>query len=250
MTIAEIIQPGDKVDISFVQNVERAKKDQSMPKIYKSQVLDLKENGNLEISMPVERGKLVLLPLGIRMEFIFFSKGTLYRAVGQVRERYKRENVYMLEIELKSQISKYQRREFFRFPCIMDMNYYTIEEQEAALKTGEALFIELQEAEGKSRDREYAGRIVDLSGGGLRFRTDQKLRENQYVLFEIHLQNENLDKQYYIIGTIISCIKTEKTPETPYEARAKFLITDSSVREEIIRFIFEEERKARQRGRA
>ena len=167
MTIAEIIQPGDKVDISFVQNVERAKKDQSMPKIYKSQVLDLKENGNLEISMPVERGKLVLLPLGIRMEFIFFSKGTLYRAVGQVRERYKRENVYMLEIELKSQISKYQRREFFRFPCIMDMNYYTIEEQEAALKTGEALFIELQEAEGKSRDREYAGRIVDLSGGGI-----------------------------------------------------------------------------------
>ena len=97
MTIAEIIQPGDKVDISFVQNVERAKKDQSMPKIYKSQVLDLKENGNLEISMPVERGKLVLLPLGIRMEFIFFSKGTLYRAVGQVRERYKRENVYMLD---------------------------------------------------------------------------------------------------------------------------------------------------------
>ena len=104
--------------------------------------------------------------------------------------------------------------------------------------------------QGKSRDREYAGRIVDLSGGGIRFRTDQKLRENQYVLFEIHLQNENLDKQYYIIGTIISCIKTEKTPETPYEARAKFLITDSSVREEIIRFIFEEERKARQRGRA
>lgn len=75
MTIAEIIQPGDKVDISFVQNVERAKKDQSMPKIYKSQVLDLKENGNLEISMPVERGKLVLLPLGIRMEFYLFLEG-------------------------------------------------------------------------------------------------------------------------------------------------------------------------------
>ena len=71
MTIAEIIQPGDKVDISFVQNVERAKKDQSMPKIYKSQVLDLKENGNLEISMPVERGKLVLLPLGIRWSLSF-----------------------------------------------------------------------------------------------------------------------------------------------------------------------------------
>ena len=60
MTIAEIIQPGDKVDISFVQNVERAKKDQSMPKIYKSQVLDLKENSNLEISMPVSYTHLTL----------------------------------------------------------------------------------------------------------------------------------------------------------------------------------------------
>lgn len=109
------------------------------------------------------------------------------------------------------------------------MNYYTIEEQEAALKTGEALFIELQEAGGKEqrpgicrKDRGSKRRRYPVSDG-------QKLRENQYVLFEIHLQNENLDKQYYIIGTIISCIKTEKTPETPYEARAKFLITDSSV---------------------
>ena len=71
---------------------------------------------------------------------------------------------------------------------------------------------------------------MDLSGGGIRFRTDQKLQENQYVLFEIHLQNENLDKQYYIIGTIISCIKTEKRRKRPTRPGAKFLITDSSVR--------------------
>ena len=97
--------------------------------------------------MPVERGKLVLLPLGIRMEFIFSRRERFTAPSARCGSATKRENVYMLEIELKSQISKYQRREFFRFPCIMDMNYYTIEEQEAALKTGEALFIELQEAE-------------------------------------------------------------------------------------------------------
>ncbi len=146
MTIAEIIQPGDKVDISFVQNVERAKKDQSMPKIYKSQVLDLKENGNLEISMPVER-KTGAASAGHPDGVYLFLEGNALPSRRPGAGALQRENVYMLEIELKSQISKYQRREFFRFPCIMDMNYYTIEEQEAALKTGEALFIELQEAE-------------------------------------------------------------------------------------------------------
>ena len=77
MTVAEIIQPGDKVDISFLQQVERRNADmeQELPKVYKSQVLDVKENGNLEISMPSENGRLVLLPLSIRLEFVFFSRG-------------------------------------------------------------------------------------------------------------------------------------------------------------------------------
>lgn len=249
MTVADIIEPGDKIDISFVQSVERMETAQEPVKVYKSQVLDLKENGNIEISMPSESGRLVLLPLGIRLEFVFFSKGGLYRAVGQIRERYKRENVYMLEIELKSQITRYQRREFFRFPCVLNMNYFTVTKEEADLGSGNALFIQLREKENHSSGREYKGQIVDLSGGGIRFHTDQMLTEEQYVLFEIHLENESMNKQYYIIGNVISCVKTGKISEKPYEVRAKFLIQDNSIREEIIRFIFEEERKARQRGR-
>lgn len=248
MTVSEVIRPGDKIDISFLQQVEHVGESSELSKTYKSKVLDLKENGNLEISMPSEGGKLVLLPLGVRYEFVFFSRGGLYRAIGQVRERYKSENVYMLEIELKSQLEKYQRREFFRYPCIMDMNYYTITEEEADLGSGEAVFIKLREEEEKS-GREYSGKIVDLSGGGIRFRTRQELENGQYILFEIHLENENFNKQYYLIGRIISCVRTDKGDENRFESRAKFLIKDNNIREEIIRFIFEEERKSRQRGK-
>ena len=119
MTVSEIIQPGDKVDISFVQKREHLEMGEELPKIYKSQVLDLKENGNIERSMPSEGGRLVLLPLSIRLELVFFSRGGLYRAVGQIVERYKSDNVYMLEVEFKSQLEKYQRREFFRYPCVI-----------------------------------------------------------------------------------------------------------------------------------
>ncbi len=65
----------------------------------------------------------------------------------------------MLEIELKSQISKYQRREFFRFPCIMDMNYYTIEEQEAALKTEKPYLLNCR----KRRERAETGNMPEGS---------------------------------------------------------------------------------------
>lgn len=251
MTVEELIRPGDKVDISFVQQVENINTAGEAQQVYKSQVLDLKENGNLDISMPSEGSRLILLPLGVRLEFVFYSKGGLYRAMGQIKERYKSENIYMLEIELKTQLEKFQRREYFRFPCILDFNYYTITEEEAKFESGDALLIALREndKEGKNSAREYEGNIVDLSGGGVRFRTAEELKPNQKLLFEIHLQNENLNKQYYIIGSVISCIPAEKASDKLFEIRAKFQIRDTSTREEIIRFIFEEERKSRQRGR-
>lgn len=249
MTVAELIRPGDKVDIRFIQQIERM--NEETPKIYKSQVLDLKENGNLDISMPSEGTKLILLPLGVRMEFVFYSRGGLYRAMGQIVERYKSDNIYMLEIELKTQLEKFQRREFFRYPCLLDFNFYTISDLDLNFESGDALLIHLRET-GESLEREYEGSIVDLSGGGIRFRTDKELEPNEKVLFSIHLQNENLNKQYYILGSIISCIRVERTQrmnDKKYEVRAKFQIRDSTTREEIVRFIFEEERKERQRGR-
>lgn len=252
MTVKELIRPGDKVDITFIQQLENINVDGEAQKVYKSQVLDFKDNGNLDISMPSEGNRLILLPLGVRLEFVFYSQGGLYRALGQIKERFKSENVYMLEIELKTQPEKFQRREYFRYPCILDFTYYTITEQEAKFESGDALLIHLREDEKateENREREYTGSIVDLSGGGARFRTTKELEPKQWLLFEIHLQNENINKQYYIIGSVISCARTEKASDKQFEVRAKFQIKDANVREEIIRYIFEEERKSRQRGR-
>lgn len=249
MTVAELIRPGDKVDISFIQQIESMNGE--TPKTYKSQVLDMKENGNLEVSMPSEGTKLILLPLGVRMEFVFYTRGGLYRSMGQIVERYKSDNVYMLEIELKTQLEKFQRREFFRYPYLLDFNFYTISDLDLNFESGDALLIHLRETE-EVLEREHEGSIVDLSGGGIRFRTDTELNPNDEVLFSIHLQNENLNKQYYILGSIISCVRVERKQREnnkKYEARAKFQIKDSNTREEIVRFIFEEERKERQRGR-
>lgn len=97
MKVSDIIRIGDKIDIRVLQEVEQAEKTDVTVKTYKSKVLDFRSNGNMEIAMPMEAGKLVLLQLGVRYELVFFSRESLYRAVGQVKERYKKENIYMLD---------------------------------------------------------------------------------------------------------------------------------------------------------
>lgn len=250
MTVAELIRPGDKADIIPVRETGKSEVE---GKLYKSKVFDIKENGNLEMSMPTERGKLVVLSLGVRMEIVFYTKNGLYRSVGQIRERYKSANLYIMEVELKTQPEKFQRREYYRFPCVMDFQYYTITKEEARFESAEALLIHLREQEdedGKSpnREREYAGKIVDLSGGGTRFRTLKELDPRQWLLLEIHLKNEFMDKWFYIIGAVIDCVRPENDSERMFEVRVKFQIRDANMREEIIQFIFEEERKQRHRS--
>lgn len=247
MKISEVIRPGDKVDIELLQQVEQNHGDYDSGKMYKSQVLDVIENDNIEISMPIEGGKLQLLPLGVRYEFMFYSMGSLYRGVGQIKERYKRENVYMLEIELRSQLEKYQRREFYRFPCLMDVNYYVLTEEEMELEPANAVFVQLQQKENK--DREKVGQIIDLSGGGMKFIAKQELAPKQHLLITMRLISTSIDQQFCIVGSVISCEERERVREKEknYEIRFKFLLEDDKIREQIIRYIFEEERRTRQR---
>ena len=129
MNISEVIHLGDKVDIRVLQKVEQTRDIDETVTVYKSQVLDIRENGNLELSMPTTKGKLELLMLGIRYELVFYSCGSLYRAVGVVKERYKTDNLYMVEIELKSPLEKFQRREYYRLPCLLDFHYFPVTEE-------------------------------------------------------------------------------------------------------------------------
>lgn len=247
MTVTQLIHLGDKIDIRLIQQAKQLEKNDEPVKLYKSQVLDIKENGNLEISMPSEGGRLILLPLGIRFEFVFYSMGGLYRGMGQIKERYKKDNVYMLQVELKSQIEKFQRREFYRYECVLDFRYYTISAEDAKLETTEEIFSKIRDDD--FYGKELHGKIVDISGGGIRFRTEQETAPGDNMLMEIQLNNEIVDKQYYIVGNVISCIRVENIKDKWFEVRAKFLIKDDKVREQIIRYIFEEERKTRQKDK-
>ena len=246
MTVSELIHPGDKIEIRMIHQMEHDGKMESTMQIYKSKVLDIKKNGNLEIAMPTEGSKLVLLPLDIRFEFVFFSGTVLYKSIGLVKERYKKDNLYMLEIELKAQLEKYQRREYYRYACTLDFSFYMLSKEQAALETVDAIFESL--CDDKYVFEERRGTVVDLSGGGMKFRSEYDLEKGQSILVGLRLVNEHMDKQYYILGNIIACEQLENVKGRLYMSRVKFMIKDNKIREEIIRYIFEEERRIRRKA--
>ena len=246
MKFSDVIQPGDKIDIRLVEEIEEEKKSGKSARIYKSQVLDTGEAGEFEISIPIENSRLVLLPLGVRFEFVFYSKGNLYTAFGQVVERYKKDNIFALKIELKSVPEKYQRREFFRHYCTLDCNYYEITPKQAEMQDSNEILAALQEFEELPLQEKY-GVIVDLSGGGARITTPFEIESGGNILLVLNLENDVMSQQFMVVAHIIDAHRLYEVKEEKYELRVKFSIKEDKIREKIIRYIFEEERRACQK---
>ncbi len=244
MTLSEMIHPGDKVEIRLLQEVRQMGRSGENVKVYLSKVLDVDDGGGIEIAMPMEEGTLVMLALGVRYEFIFAGKAGMYQAVGQIRQRYKKDNIYMLLVELRSQPEKFQRREFFRYTKQIKVFYYPITEEEADMESGNAVFIKIQKSNGDRQEK--PGQLLDISGGGGRLQTDEAFGDESYVLIGVHLKSETINKQYYIPSKVIKCVPDKEKKK--YELHVKFLFKDTKTSEEIIKYIFEKERMERQRG--
>lgn len=245
------ISIGDKIDVRILQQADKERKTGQKAIVYKSKVQDIKPDDLLEISMPMDSGKMVLLSTGIRYEFVFYTQKGLCRCVAQVKERYKVNNLYMLLIELKSSLERYQRREYYRFECAVDMEYIIITEKEAQIEKIEELKCLHKELFPEEQMR--SGIAVDLSGGGIRFVSEEKTEKSTFLLIRIQLIIEGRSQLLEVVGWVVSCNRIEnsintRTDNRKYEYRVQFITKDQKKREMIIKYIFEQDRKNRLKG--
>lgn len=243
MNISDVLSLGNKIDIRLTFQVQQQQSGQiATVTEYKSVIMDFPSDHQIEIGMPTLKGKMILFQVGIRCEMVFYTPKGLYTCECTVSNRYKKENLYLLLMEVNTALNKYQRREYFRVDCLIDFNYYPVDDRVAELATTEALFVEIQ-------DPSYLGMKIDallkdISGGGMRYSTHVPIEKNQMILSCIRLTNDIMDQTFYLLAKVISCEKKEIVPET-YDVRAKFIFKDLKDREAIVRFVFEEERKRR-----
>ncbi len=247
-----ILKIGDNVDIRILQQVEQGWKTGERPESYASKIQNILDDGNIEVDMPTREGKNASLPSGVRLEFLFYTQGGMYRCVAHIKNRYIRDNMYLLLIEPKTPLEKFQRREHYRFECALDMLYQPIKNDEVDISPIE----ELKEHHRLTYPEDLAKEAiaVDLSGGGMRFVGYEPVNNGEYMVISLPLENESMNYTLEVVACVLTCQRIKKNTgkrkdsQKKYEYRVKFLIRNPEDREWIIKFIFEQERLRRQKG--
>lgn len=244
MTLLDVINPGDKIDIHLADTQHNSFSDGFSEKMYKSNVMDMLSEHEIEIAMPMEGGKMVLFQKGQCIDMIFYSRRGLYQCLGVVLKRYKHDNLFLLSVAVGSELVKFQRREFFRMNCMVDLLYYMVPQKAIEVATTEELITVAQEPEIlKTMNR---GMALDISGGGIRFSSPEKLEAGSYILMDFHLANDRVDADFFLTGQIIAS-EPSTNDSRKYINRIKFIYKDLKDRESIVQFVFEEERRMRRK---
>lgn len=234
--LSKFISAGNKIEL---QNVEKDGENQG-GKTYISSVYEILSEDTLEITMPVEKTKLILLPVDNEYNMIFFGESGMFQCFARIIDRYKSNNVYLLVVEFTSNLRRYQRREYYRFSCALEMCARNLEETEVqALEQNEPYSL----TPGLPLKQSV---IVDISGGGLRFLSVQRYEPGSLLYCSYHLLKGEERKKYEVIGKVLSVKELENRSGT-FEHRVQYYDMDMDTREEIIKYIFEEERKSRRK---
>ncbi len=237
--LSKYILPGNRIEMQAVERVKLADEGERK-KVYLSQVRDILSEEQLEIFMPMEKTKMILLPVNTEYDMYFYTPQGLYQCFANVIDRYKDNNQYVLLMELTSNLRKFQRREYYRLSCALEMNSRPLEKEEKEAmdrKAGSYL------VPGLPLKRSV---VVDISGGGIRFLSSYSYEPDSLLYCKYNLVIDGVSKEYTLITKVLTSRELEDRPGV-FEHRAQYVDIDTYDREEIIRFIFEEERKHRKR---
>jgi c-di-GMP-binding flagellar brake protein YcgR len=242
------IEVGNKLDlVSIMRNPET-----SNEKVYKSQIVDVVDQQHYQISTPIDGYKILLLPVGGKYEATIYTGKSIYLCHVKVMDRYKVRNQYVMDIELLNTPKKFQRRAYYRLEYTRDMEFHLpgeeTEEQllEEEKKVEQEIEQDIIEETPILFDK---GILLDLSGGGCRFVSREKILPGERLLLKIPLESDSKGVQTMVVMGKTLSSKVLENHGKSYEQRVEFVDIEKAQREEIIKFIFEQDRKNRKKGR-
>ncbi|MFU0826600.1 MAG: Flagellar brake protein YcgR [Lachnoclostridium sp.] len=254
--LSDLISIGDKVDIKPLTNSTKSNKSVN---VYKSMVIDFVNEDTINIMMPIKGAKLITLNVGEKYILCFYTKKGLYQCTSVIVDRGRIGKIYALEVQLTSQLEKFQRRQFYRLEYLLEFKYRVLSEAESSdshkkTSPSDQKMVKLNKIDNKdltnllnTLEKEMiGGTIIDLSGGGAKFISGVKHKPDDILLMCMELDGSYKAKTYQIKARVLSSNKMENRKEY-YEHRVQFIDIPENDREDIIKFIFEIERRRRNR---
>ncbi|MBQ9199471.1 MAG: flagellar brake domain-containing protein [Lachnospiraceae bacterium] len=224
---------GNKIELVKLEQIIR---NDGIKKVYSSKICDIMPKNTLQISMPIYEGKIVPLNVGDKYSACFYTDKGLLQTNVTVSSRYRSGNLFFLEVVMLGKLEKVQRREFYRYKCIMNGRMRIVSDEE--YEKGDRYDL---------TDRELVWndlKIIDISGGGVKVVSKMDLEKNDVVKVEFKIAILNAIHSFSIMARILS--NSSIAGHTGlYEQRLEFLRISQEDRDIIIKYIFESERQNR-----
>lgn len=192
-------------------------------KVYKALIIDIEDN-NIKINIPVRNDEYLMLYKDDKIEInSYLDDGKYFNYYCDVISKGKDNNVIYYKLTLPYDVRRIQRRNFFRVNLLEEVTYKNITN-----KTEK----EIEELPYKS------GIMIDISGGGLKVKTKEKLEDNDVIVIKITLTGIEVKLKGQII-------RMEEPIDNKFLYGIKFLDITESDSDTIIKELFAIMRKQR-----
>ena len=247
--LSDILTVGDKIDVLPPNTAAGVIKPS---KTYASQIMDINDEKTISIAMPYRNGLMYVLEKEVKYNLHFYTSRGLYQSYCLLEGIYRENNAIIAQVKLITQLDKIQRRQYFRLECIHEIEYRVISQEEMVMEDRLAAdkFLNQQEkSEVRKRlgqlDRAWLkGSITDLSGGGAKFNSDYPLMAGDRIRIKLDFIAGGEMKKLTLGALVIASGRHENRSDK-YEHRTEFYDIAKADREELIKYIFEQERKRR-----
>ncbi|WP_455715738.1 flagellar brake protein [Anaerosporobacter sp.] len=238
---------GDKVSLSKDDdNLLPEGKD----KTYASKLLEIKSDNSIVITMPIYKNRIINLEQDGVYILLFFSKNNILKAKGKVVSKYLEKNIRVAEIFLLSNPIRYQRRKFYRLDCIIDTRYRILTPMEEMIQKristemnqSDLITNICKESLNQLQSYNLKATITDLSGGGIRFHSENSHNVGDRFKFNLILSEGKCGLHLEVNVRIIDVTCIHLKP-ADYEYRALYEDITNETREKIIRYIFAVQRE-------
>ncbi|MBQ7470594.1 MAG: flagellar brake domain-containing protein [Pseudobutyrivibrio sp.] len=211
---------------------------------YISSVFGVTKNEEILFHIPTRGGHTVTVPMNINFDVVFNTRAGMFQLSGEITKRGKLENFPIYVFEPSTKLQKVQRRDYYRFNCLLPIKVLPIPEDVALLPSMTLVEDDLEKY-GNTYGDPVEGNVVDISGGGARFKARREVQTERYMYCSFVLSTPTLNK---IINVICRKVKVEYDQENNvYIHRIEFLFKEPDDREIIIKYIFDEERRLRKK---
>jgi c-di-GMP-binding flagellar brake protein YcgR len=218
LDLKKYFRVGDRIQIGYIDFSGRRHE-------YVSQVVELYENGFMDVLIPIHNKRIVYIRPDTVLAVSIPKGEAVYEIKATIHEKLFG-RIPLLKLQVFPEVNKIQRRNFYRLKLMRDIEVRLVEDFKERIY-GER----------------FKGNLHDISAGGVLLSFKKELQENDNLELTLDLNGKKLIVFGVVVRRTLSANST-----TEYIYGIKYYRISEYERNEIMKFIFEEQRKLIKKG--